>query len=105
MRCRVAFPLAAGVLFLVCRVAMATVVPLSAFDVQTIINQAVTRARTVSPKSVIAVTDREGYVLGVWNAGGGEPTSTQVANAVSKAGTAAFLSSDQIGRASCRERV
>jgi len=74
---------------------MATVVPLSAFDVQTIINQAVTRARTVSPKSVIAVTDREGYVLGVWNAGGGEPTSTQVANAVSKAGTAAFLSSDQ----------
>src|SRR3984893_14074726 len=68
---------------------------LTAADVQTIINHAVTRAVQVSPRSVIAVTDREGYVLGVWNVAGGEPTPTQIANAVSKAGTAAFLSSNQ----------
>ena len=95
MKCRVAFILVGATLCSVCRVMMASVVPLSSFDVQTIIYQAVTRAGTVSPKSVIAVTDREGYVIGVWNVGGGEPTGTQVANAVSKAGTAAFLSSDQ----------
>ena len=64
-------------------------------DVQTIINRAVTRAVAISPNSVIAVTDREGYVLGIWNVAGGEPTPTQIANAVSKAGTAAFLSSNQ----------
>jgi uncharacterized protein GlcG (DUF336 family) len=68
---------------------------LTAADVQTIINHAVTRAVKISPTSVIAVTDREGYVLGVWNVAGGEPTPTQIANAVSKAGTAAFLSSNQ----------
>src|SRR3984893_8992312 len=68
---------------------------LTAADVQTIINHAVTRAVQVSPNSVIAVTDREGYVLGVWNVAGGEPTPTQIANAVAKAGTAAFLSSNQ----------
>ncbi len=68
---------------------------LSAADVQTIIGQAVTRAVSISPNSVIAVTDREGYVLGVWNVHGGEPTVPQIATAVSKAGTAAFLSSNQ----------
>jgi uncharacterized protein GlcG (DUF336 family) len=68
---------------------------LTALDVQTIINRAVSRAVQISPSSVIAVTDREGYVLGVWNVVGGEPTPTQTANAVSKAGTAAFLSSNQ----------
>src|SRR3984893_513751 len=72
-----------------------TFAQLTAADVQTIINHAVTRAVQVSPRSVIAVTDREGYVLGIWNVAGGEPTATQIANAVSKAGTAAFLSSNQ----------
>src|SRR5690349_19758233 len=68
---------------------------LSAADVQTIVGQAVTRAVSISRNSVIAVTDREGYVLGVWNVRGGEPTEPQIATAVSKAGTAAFLSSNQ----------
>jgi len=68
---------------------------LSAADVQTIVGQAVTRAVSISPNSVIAVTDREGYVLGVWTVRGGEPTAPQIASAVSKAGTAAFLSSNQ----------
>src|SRR6476661_3628612 len=68
---------------------------LTAADVQKVINQAVTRAVAISPNSVIAVTDREGYVLGVWNVGGGEPNQPQIATAVSKAGSAAFLSSNQ----------
>src|ERR1700676_4834817 len=68
---------------------------LTAGDVQTVINRAVTRALQISPNSVIAVVDREGYVLGVWTIRGGEPTPTEIANAVSKAGTAAFLSSNQ----------
>ena len=67
---------------------------LTAADVQMVINQAVTRAVAISPNSVIAVTDREGYVLGVWNVRGGEPTPEQIATAVSKAGTGAFLSSN-----------
>src|SRR5205807_9079690 len=59
------------------------------------VSQAVSRSLSVSPNSVIAVTDREGNVLGVWNVRGGEPTPEQIATAVSKAGTAAFLSSNQ----------
>jgi uncharacterized protein GlcG (DUF336 family) len=68
---------------------------LTAADVTTIINQAVIRASRVSPNSVIAVTDREGYVLGVWVVRSGPATPGEVATAVSKAGTAAYLSSDQ----------
>lgn len=69
---------------------------LTASDVQTVINQAAARAAVVSPNSVIAVTDREGYVLGVWNVrGDGEPTALEIATAVSKAGTASYLSSNQ----------
>ena len=68
---------------------------LTASDVQTIINHAVTRAVSISPNSVIAVTDREGDVLGVWVMHVGDATGAEIATAVSKAGTAAFLSSTQ----------
>src|ERR1700737_4652204 len=68
---------------------------LTAVDVQIVINRAVTRALQISPNSVIAVVDREGFVLGVWTIRGGEPTAAEIANSVSKAGTAAFLSSNQ----------
>jgi len=68
---------------------------LTASDVQTIINHAVTRAVTISSNSVIAVSDREGNVLGVWVMRGGNATNPEVATAVSKAGTAAYLSSNQ----------
>jgi uncharacterized protein GlcG (DUF336 family) len=68
---------------------------LSLADVQQVIAQAATRASEVSTNSVIAVTDREGYVLGVWVVNGGTPGTEVVANAIAKAGTAAFLSSDQ----------
>jgi uncharacterized protein GlcG (DUF336 family) len=68
---------------------------LTAADVQTIINQAVTRAVQISPNSVIAVTDREGDVLGVWSVSGAPPTALEISSCVSKAGTASYLSSNQ----------
>src|SRR6266404_484901 len=68
---------------------------LTATDVQIIIKRAVTRAVKISPNSVIAVTDREGFVLAVWVVRGGTATVDEVATAVSKAGTASFLSSNQ----------
>lgn len=69
---------------------------LSSEDVERVLAQAVKRAREVSPHSVIAVTDREGFVLGVWDVNGMRPPSSGViAGAVSRAGTAALLSSNQ----------
>jgi len=68
---------------------------LTAPDVQTIINQAVTRAVQISPNSVIAVTDREGDVLGIWSVSGVPPTALEISSCVSKAGTASYLSSNQ----------
>lgn len=64
-------------------------------QVQTVVAQAATRAAMVSPASVIAVVDREGYVLGAWSVSGAAPAADLVANAIAKAGTAAFLSSNQ----------
>jgi uncharacterized protein GlcG (DUF336 family) len=68
-------------------------------DVQTVVAQAVTRATALGAplktNAVIALTDREGWVLGVWalntNASSADPL---VADAIAKAGAAAFLSSD-----------
>jgi uncharacterized protein GlcG (DUF336 family) len=68
---------------------------LTATDVQTIINQATTRALQISPNSVIAVTDREGDVLAVWSVNGAAPTALEISSCVSKAGTASYLSSNQ----------
>lgn len=62
-------------------------------DVQTILGQGAQAALIYSPNSVIAITDREGFVLGVYGVSG-PPTATQTANAIAKAGTAAFLSSN-----------
>ena len=65
-------------------------------DVQKIFAQTITRAAQVDPQAVISIVDREGFVLGVWNVKGGVPPSAGViAGAVSRAGTAAFLSSNQ----------
>lgn len=68
---------------------------LTAADVQTVINQATTRALQLSPNSVIAVTDREGDVLAVWSVSGTPPTALDISSCVSKAGTASYLSSNQ----------
>jgi uncharacterized protein GlcG (DUF336 family) len=75
--------------------ASSAVAQLTLTDVSRIITQAVTRAVVISPNSVIAVTDREGDVLGVWVMRGGAATVPEIATAVSKAGTAAYLSSNQ----------
>lgn len=64
-------------------------------DVQTITAQAVTRASQISPSSVVAIVDREGFVLGVWSVNGSNPGTNLIADAIAKAGTASFLSSDQ----------
>lgn len=81
--------------------APAATAQLTLTDVQTVIAQAVTRAVVLTgtplkTNSVIAVTDREGWVLGVWaldtNATAADPL---VAEAIAKAGTASFLSSGQ----------
>src|SRR5688572_7409540 len=67
---------------------------MTATEVQTVIAQAASVATRLSPRSVIAVTDREGFILGVWSILPSPPAAT-VANAIAKAGTAAYLSSDQ----------
>lgn len=79
-------------------------------DVEQVIAQAASHAAAMNQASVIAVTDREGFVLGVWDLQGRLPsvlpsfsleiasvlrTYGLLAGAVTRAGTAAFLSSDQ----------
>src|SRR3954466_4575347 len=91
VRSRALFCLAAGLLLLT----FAARAQLTALDVQTIINQATTRAIQISPNSVIAVTDREGNVLAVWSVNGTPPSALDISSCVSKAGTASYLSSNQ----------
>src|SRR5437868_13216977 len=88
-------PRAALICLAVLSTASSAFAQLTATDVQTIINRAVTRAVKISRNSVIAVTDREGFVLAVWVVRGGTAGVDEVATAVSKAGTAAYLSSNQ----------
>lgn len=69
-------------------------------DVRQVLAQGVQEAQALSigANRVIAITDREGYVLAVWDVNGAtspNPTPWLVADAISKAGTAAFLSSNQ----------
>ena len=72
-------------------------------DVQTIIAQAVTKATKIDPNAIIAVADREGFVLGVWDVAGRtggkgdlliEGGISPVGGAIREAGTASYLSSD-----------
>ena len=79
-------------------------------DVERIIAQAATQAMWTHPGAIIAVTDREGFVLGVWDLQGRIPSPLPpfsldlpsalrsyglLGGAITRAGTAAFLSSDQ----------
>jgi uncharacterized protein GlcG (DUF336 family) len=68
---------------------------LTAGDVQQIINQSSSRANAIGQNSTIAVVDREGNVLVVWNSTGVNPGAVVVGDAISRAGTAAFLNSNQ----------
>ena len=79
-------------------------------EVEQIIAQAATQAMWMNPGAIIAVTDREGFVLGAWDLQGRIPSPLPVfdlgststlrtygllAGAITRAGTAAFLSSDE----------
>src|SRR3954468_16694319 len=81
-------------------------------EVELIVKQAATRALQLSGDAIIAVTDREGFVLALWDVGGKLPQRlppfditlkdkknlmlySKVAAAITRASTAAFLSSDQ----------
>jgi len=69
-------------------------------DVRAVLAQAVREALVSSPgeNRIIAVVDREAHVLGVWDVNGvaaPDASPANVAAAVSKAGTAAYLSSNQ----------
>lgn len=68
---------------------------LEADDVSRVLAQAATEASRINRRSVIAVVDREGFVLAVWSVAGKAPSAGVLAGAVSRAGTAAFLSSDE----------
>src|SRR5450631_3373516 len=86
--------------FSLCLAAFPAAGQLTSGEVQTIIAQAVTRANGISKTSVIAVVDREGFVLGVWrmmptNIPPSPTDNAIMADAIAKAGTASFLSSDQ----------
>lgn len=68
-------------------------------QVATVMAQALTRANDFlvsgeTTNGVVAVVDREGFVLGVWSLKP-NPSTLDVIDAITKAGTAAFLSSDQ----------
>lgn len=81
-----------------CFVLLAYAAPaqMSVAEVEQVIAQAATRANDISTNSVIAVADREGFVLGVWVLNTNSPIfALDVEDAITKAGTAAFLSSDQ----------
>src|SRR6266851_1549405 len=65
-------------------------------DVQQIITQAISYAMHVDPHAVIAVVDREGFILGVWKVqASAAPADGVIAAAITRAGTGAFLSSNQ----------
>ncbi len=74
----------------------ASAAPLTSADLATIFGQASRRANEAFPAAVIAIVDRDGRALLVRRAGSPAPiTAAERALAVSKAGTAVFLSSNQ----------
>ncbi len=67
-------------------------------DVQSLITHAVEQAERLNEKVVVAVTDREANVLGVFNMNGTTGNAENpVLGAIAKARTAAYLSSNQHG--------
>ncbi len=67
---------------------------LTSNEVARVLMQAIARAEKVSPHATIAVVDREGFVLGAWSVDG-TVRALDLLDAITKAGTASFLSSDQ----------
>ncbi len=88
--CKIAFVLVG---FLTCAASAAQ--SLSGPEVSLILAQGAAYAAKYSSQSVLAVVDREGFVLGVLKVGTAAPSQGVIAGAVSRAGTAAFLSSNE----------
>jgi len=89
-------PGSAAVFFRASQIALPPAIGLmNSADVTTVIAQALTRAAQLSTTATVAVVDREGFVLGVWSLQGPAAPPLDVIDAITKAGTAAFLSSDQ----------
>jgi uncharacterized protein GlcG (DUF336 family) len=89
----------AGILFALLSASVSASAQMSSNQVATVMAQALTRANDIvaageTTNGVVAVVDREGFVLGVWSLAP-NPSALDVIDAITKAGTAAFLSSDQ----------
>jgi uncharacterized protein GlcG (DUF336 family) len=89
----------AGILFALLIASFSASAQMSSNQVATILAQALTRANDFvtsgdATNGIVAVIDREGFVLGVWSLAP-NPSGLDVIDAITKAGTAAFLSSDQ----------
>ena len=54
---------------------------MSSTEVATVLAQAISRAQQIEPQAVIAVVDREGFVLGVWSVDGA-PGANAVQDAI-----------------------
>ena len=67
---------------------------MTSVEVTRLLTQATYRAQQIELKAVVAVVDSEGFVLGVWSVDGA-PNAVAVLDAITKAGTAAFLSSNK----------
>lgn len=70
---------------------------LTTTDVNTVVGQAIQAANTFGATNCfISVSDREGYILALYSVSGGAPAGTNLGpvNAIDKAGTAAYLSSN-----------
>jgi uncharacterized protein GlcG (DUF336 family) len=89
----------AGILLFLLVAAFSAFGQMTSNQVATVIGQALTRANDflvsgVTSNGVVAVVDREGFVVGAWSLAP-NPSALDVIDAITKAGTAAFLSSDQ----------
>jgi uncharacterized protein GlcG (DUF336 family) len=88
----------AQLLLMLLAIAVQAVDGMTSNEVALVISRSISRAEQIEPLATIAVVDREGFVLGVWSL---DPdiTSTsarlKMLDAITKAGTASFLSSDQ----------
>lgn len=90
----------AGIFFaLLLTASFSTPAQMTSNQVATVMAQALTRANDFvvsgqATNGAVAVVDREGFVLGVWSLTP-SPSALDVIDAITKAGTAAFLSSDE----------
>jgi len=94
MKIRRLYGLATGLICALTVTGRAATPTLTQADVNTVIAQGVAAATKYKDHCVIAVSDREGYILGVYDDSAGKGNALTQVNAIDKAGTAAYLSSN-----------